>query len=1782
MKPHYLFIVAAAATVLAVLAAAWTSAAMKQQPDRTDDNGHVLAGQWAEYEKARKSDRPLREAEILLGIRTEAMRRHLPADFYDAGTEYAASVQRRNWKLRDSVRAEFAERVREFGEPIVTYTWMGDFGGASSEERLAFMQDAGTAFSAARHPAFYRTLGGYLGGALKEFVENDREYVLWDLLRYRDMSWDEPEKDEVYAALREEIGSRYPAEPCLRYETARRRKDETLRKQALGALAADPSARAVAFHARQDLLRMRFDSLVRNAGVSADYEALRADARRFLREKEALTGADARIAKSCTDAENILEILDGKGLTLGVDGDSLVVGFRNLSEAVLTVGKQQTALTNPVRSYFAADTVKVPLPVLADGEYTFEVKSGDHSARFRYRRHTLSLAWRRTAEGLGVYVTDYRTGKPLETAKILLRKGGNTLVSETLALDGFTLLPERFDRTLKKDARHVLQASYTDGDGRVRLSPELSVDADVFAEEADFRYGEGIRANIYTDRGACHPGDTLSFKVVLFTADRPGGPAVLPETSVEIVLQDVQGDELERRILKTNEYGSAADRFVLPSGRRGGLFSLHVFSGGRRIAGRFSRVDEFILPNFTVSFDPEEKLILAGDTVRVSGHAVSYSGHSLSGARVSARVTRYGEIVSEQGLTLADDRFALTFPAEHAGYYSVEVRVTDASGETREAAAAVYVADRIRIMAEIEQAAEGECVLAGDRLPYGRDRAVMTGERFHAVLTVQDGRGTKVPVPLTYSLSDESGTERFAGRAGSGDAVDLDLASCPSGLYVFRAWAKADRLAETEEYECRVLLTRPEDTVLDAPVSRFFESGPAEIAPDGKIRVRIGTADGEQWAVATLLGPDREILSTRKLFWEGERGRTGSLLDLEWDWPAGGMGAVRLQVFYFKHGEAVTYDREYRLARPQTELPLAFSSFTDRTLPGTEYDFTLATQPGVEAVAAVYDKSLDAFGPNVWPVVVPLPASPAYVPLRSVCGSAGGYPSDLVRMRGMAKTAYSSLAGVDAVAEMADDMAVEESVSLTMNAAMAAGMPDAGGSLPVAVRERFGTVLAFQPFLRSDADGRLSFRFRTSDRLSTYYVSVYAHDKAMRNALVQEEMVVTVPVKVSVAEPAYLYSGDRYRIAVSVSGHAGQDLTDGRVRLQLYDTADWRTARPVQTRECEIPRLADGEVRLAEFDIDVDEVTGGQASVLGIMASYVCGSVSDGVFLPVPVLPAVQQLTETHAAVLTAESDREETLDRLRDAFVNVSGHGASCREISVMDKVREALPSKAEPAAGDVLSLSEAWYVRMAAGSMGVTFDGAETSTGQLLERILACRNEDGGFGWFEGMKSSPVITAVLLERFAKIRSYLPEGAADVLPEVARAAVRFLDRNQFDDEWPFWCGGLSTDRYLYVRSFWPSVPFDAAPSGSTALFDKRMKAFRKYVSGYLTPKLERGLSGQIPAKARRLRTLQNLLSEPAGVALASAWGVSSGTQGRLRKSLDADIASLLEYAVGHPSGGVYYPNAVLPFRGLLESEAYAHSMLCDLFAGLADGAKVGKGGIPAETADRMEAVADGIRLWLMLQKETQHWDEDPAFTDALHSVMQASEAVKQTRIVVMERSFGKTFPEIRAAGEGFTVVRRFFRSVGVEEKYDDRTAEKNRIVEEWQEIRPGTVLKVGDRVAAEYRIWNAENRSFVRLSAPREASLVPVRQLSGPCGDTVMPLRTGSFIFRPQGYREVHADRTDYYFDVCPEEDTVVREEFFVTRAGEFRAPVVSVESLYAPQYRANDGWTAPFISEN
>ncbi|MGM9792864.1 MAG: hypothetical protein ACI3Y8_01590, partial [Candidatus Cryptobacteroides sp.] len=1014
---------------------------------------------------------------------------------------------------------------------------------------------------------------------------------------------------------------------------------------------------------------------------------------------------------------------------------------------------------------------------------------------------------------------------------------------------------------------------------------------------------------------------------------------------------------------------------------------------------------------------------------------------------------------------------------------------------------------------------------------------VLDRDMAEMLFSIRSGYEMKTPVDVAYRIENEAGKPVCSGNAATGKPISLDFAALPSGLYRIIGEASMTSAAGktySDAGEISLLLVRPGDKMIDAPVAEVVAAGGAEVETGDKMDVLFGNADGDGlWAFADIFGENGRRLGGQAVVLDGLRAGEGSIARLSFEYKAEYPDAVRLQVFFFRSGKMTSFSQEYRRKTISRDLPVEWTSFEDRTGPASVTRISLRTSPGTEVLAAVFDKSSETIASNYWGEFRLEEFHIPEVFTQSICGTWGDYPMVIgygraLRTKGMMNVAMSEGA---VMMDMAAPEAVEEE---------AVDDADEGGALPeVRLREDFSTTLAFLPFLRSDDEGNVSFEFRTSDKLSTFIVSLYAHDRQMRNRALRREMMVTIPLKVALVQPEYLYAGDECGLSIALSSNLEMPVS-GTLTLSQNgrgETVSRKVIVPAGSSVNEIFRLNPEN-----------------AGEIGLKAVFVsdCGKYSDGMAVSIPVLPAVETVREAHSAVLLAGMDRDSLLNSLRTAFVNMTSMGAACREISIIDMIREAVPSRIEPLGKDVLSLTEALYVRRLAESLGITAE-REMTDEKLMEAILACRNADGGFSWFEGMHSSPVLTAVVLERFAKLRD-----SGNAIPDLA-ATVKYLDSVQFtgDVAVPYWRGGIDDSQYMHVRSMWPEVEFKA-PSFRNEEQKKRFKSFREDAADYLVPSKARGMNGYLFGKVRRLSTLMNLTASSEGIDLSHGWGLSRLAARKMRKSASDDVLSLLQYAVDHKDGGIYYPNLVMPFRGLLESEAYAHSMLCDLFTeyeALHPGAGTGR-------------VADGIRIWLMLQKETQHWDTQPEFVDAVASVMAGDDAVKSTSVLVLEKAAEMPFRDVRAAGNGFSISRKFYRETVVPQS-GAATGSKDRNVLELREIEDGDNVKVGEKIISVCTIRNDENRSFVRISVPRPAGFRPVNQLSGHCGISGRRLW-----FAPQGYCNVKAASTEYYYDSYPEESTELREEYFVTRSGRFSAPSLTVESLYAPHYRANSDY--------
>lgn len=1687
-----------------------------------DSEGHILIALWKDYYKAEKADKPQDQLAALDAIKKEAASKHLAWDFYDAASRCVSVRSNVNWKDRSAAQADFSNEITQMGEPVAEFfSRHHGWDRARSEQ---FVRDNKESLQSSFNPEFHRRDGDFsrhvFSPALLKFVKNDYEYALWSIFN----SVRSP-------LLKEYFGSRYPEAALVEYAGCTYYSDSVAYSM-LGELENKYSDKAVGLLARD--WRLGYELSLRRmdkSSTSSDYEALRDRCKSLGKEISRLSGDERLIADCCHRAAGVLEELESRSIGTSVEGREATLTLRNVKSLELTVKSGTRALwsttvTNKKASYYLQDIVKVTLPDFDDGEYDIECKAEGCSDFSKYVKYTLSIATRAIDKGYGAFVADYYTGEPVAECNFgfLDADGKLKFTVGPVAIDGFTQLPEKIQSVLSQDkyADYSIRASLTGKDGRLRLSESVNVRSPhpgISKPLTDYPYR---RAVILTDRGAYNPGEILHFKAVLYTGtySLETFPAGRP---VKVVLTDPQNNEVGVKELKTNEFGSVEGSFGLTSQSRGGMFSLRVEENGSRITSTQVRVDEFVLPTFDLVWDGDDMMYFPGDIVRVSGKVAAYSGHNLGDARVYYSTDGYGS----GDISLKPDgsfSFDIPIPVNPSRYgFGVTVTVADATGETQQFSTWKNVNYRIPISAELENTVDGRYRLSGENRYWGSGRIIRDN---FARVNFSTAGVTRKGLELYYEILDEAGKTVLNGSAEPNSTMDLDLSGKPSGLYKVKVKAsarRADGELETNQHEFNFVKAEDTDTALDMDAVYFFkELGGEDIA------LQFGSTDGPVWAVVELVGSGNVLLERQMVNLKGVRGLPGSLATVSYqrkaDWPE----SLTLSVLFFHKGECHSYSRTLRLPVIVKPLPLSFTRFTDLARPGEQVSLLISTEPGIECAATVFDKATETIEPNEWSPVRPQRRPEPCVSYDSVCGFCGSrydlYYADELGIPLM-KAAGGRVAAESAMATL-NDSTFEE-----------AGVPD------VHVRDNFGATMAWEPMLRSDENGNVELRFSGADRLSTYYVQLFAHGAGMKNAVLRREMKVSIPVKAALAQPLFLYGGDEYVARATLSSSLEVPVS-GRVSMRFYNGSDYKTSQVIGTASAAVTVPAGGSVPFeAAFDVPAD------VPVLGVLLNYVSDNKelgSDAVFVTIPVKTAMQTLTEAHSAVFLAGMDKDALIAGLRSEFVNADAASLVPVERDILAMLREAIPESVSPKSTNVLSLTEAYYSNVLARRLGAP-GLPDEEMASLMDKIVACQNASGGIAWFEGMESSPVVTAAVLQRIAS----MPEADSSGLN--VEAAVKYLDSSYFDRSGqPWWCGSVSLAVYLQTRALYPGVTFDKPASA------KVFREFKKSVKEYLTPSKARGLNAQILAKARRLRTLQSLLTLDGGKQLAKSWGLSLCR--KVSRSYDADVESLLQYAVKHRCGGYYYPNAVMPWRGLMESELYAHALLCDLFTVAAErgGNDSGK---PAAYAALSREVAEGIRLWIMIQKETQQWEKDAAYIEAIASVMRGTPATLATRVILLSTTFSKPFAEIKASGNGFTVSREFSRGGAA--------------------IGEGDILHVGDVITARYKIWSEENRSFVRLTSPRSASLRPAQQLSGHIGWMFRPMSYGSWSFSPQGYRNVLSDKTEYWFDSYPEEHTVITEEFYVTQEGRFQIPAVEIESLYAPHYRANDNGRAALVSE-
>lgn len=286
-------------------------------------------------------------------------------------------------------------------------------------------------------------------------------------------------------------------------------------------------------------------------------------------------------------------------------------------------------------------TTEIALPSLTFGHYALVISDMDDFDSKKSTTGTMLF----TVSELGYWYIDDREGS--RHVAVINRKTGLPIagVKAEFFVYNYVQARERQEETKISEA-------ISDANGWVALphrenqhiNIRLTKNGDELYEDEGYHtygYGRDYSSDqttlFFTDRSIYRPSQKIYFKGYVLNFDNNRIPKIASGKAVEVTLYDANGQEQMRKNFTSNEYGTIAGHFDLPSG---GLTGQMYISSSFGKTSHYFQVEEYKRPKFEIVFDTLRENVRLNEDVTISGHAKDYAGSAVPNAEVRYRVER--------------------------------------------------------------------------------------------------------------------------------------------------------------------------------------------------------------------------------------------------------------------------------------------------------------------------------------------------------------------------------------------------------------------------------------------------------------------------------------------------------------------------------------------------------------------------------------------------------------------------------------------------------------------------------------------------------------------------------------------------------------------------------------------------------------------------------------------------------------------------------------------------------------------------------------------------------------------------------------------------------------------------------------------------------------------------------------------------------------------------------------------------------------------------------------
>ncbi|QNL48225.1 TonB-dependent receptor plug domain-containing protein [Olivibacter sp. SDN3] len=757
----------------------------------------------------------------------------------------------------------------------------------------------------------------------------------------------------------------------------------------------------------------------------------------------------------------------------------------------------------------------------------------------------------------------------------------------------------------------------------------------------------------------------------------------------------------------------------------------------------------------------------------------------------------------------------------------------------------------------------------------------------------------------------------------------------------------------------------------------------------------------------------------------------------------------------------------------------------------------------------------------------------------------------------------------------------------------------------------------FYPDLQTDAEGNVKIRFTTPERLTQWKFMAFAHTPDLQTGYLEETVRTSKALMVVPNVPRFLREGDELVLSTKIMNLSDTNLK-GSAKLMLFDAY---TMQPMDSLFAltESTQQFAAEKKGATQLSWLLKIPGSQRAVVyRVVAS--AGDFSDGEEAALPILPNRMLITESLPVYAREGETKQFTLSALAKASSTTKHQRLSlemttnptwyaiqalpyleeypyeCSEQLFAKLYATLVAKKIMDASPKIKAIFEEWqkkdmlqskleanqelksilleetpWVRESEDEetrmkrLALLFDvnNLRNQWQKTYQRFAGRQLPSGAFPWFEGGNANHAITTHIVAGFGHLRKLQVdmEGLDDsTYKKVLQQSIGYLDKataTALDNEGPLTHLSYHTlSHYLYARSFF----LDRYPI---------KEGIWKKASAVLEKTAERPLAAHLQERAMLAVVYKRF-----------------GEEEKARKIL----RSLKEYAVDDEERGMYWKENEVDWdwwKSPIETQA----VLIEAFEEIADVANV-----------------EQLKLWLIKNKQSNHWGSTKATTEAIYALLfsgkqwLAEEGDVQVKVgeqavnlkdITATAGYMKTswepqaieptMAEVEISKTGAGPVwgafywQRYEQLDEIEDASTGVKLEKMLFLKQntlngpvLKAINAKTSIKVGDLITVRLVLRADRDLSFIHLKDMRASGFEPVNVLSSYKWQDAL------------GYYESTKDAaTNFFIDNMQKGTYVFEYDLRANNAGVFANGISTIQSMYAPEMSARSEGVTVQIQE-